>query len=68
MIEPPLATLLPNAPFNAFSYLGPLGNVLRDAVDDFLVLLFRPWSLDQPSLQRGIRESKVNSWTAVRDT
>lgn len=56
MIEPSLATLLPNTPIHTFSDLGPLGNVLRDAVDNLLVLFLGPRSLDKS----GLRSSRVN--------
>lgn len=50
MIEPSLATLLPNTPLHTFGDLGPLGDILRDAVDNLPVFFLSPRALDKSGL------------------
>lgn len=42
MVEPSLATLLPDTSLDAFGYLRPTRHFFCDALDDFLVFIFRP--------------------------
>lgn len=51
MIEPSLATLLPNTPFHTFGDLRPFGDILRNAVDDLPVFFLSPRSPDKYGLR-----------------